>query len=201
MVEITSLAAAAEEHEPACDEVKRVRRAGPRRGAPDGDAARGQGAEPGDLGVDPSPRRLQAAAVAVVPALGERGGGAGAPVAAAQRLPERVRGGPGPERAAGGGEGEHGLGREQTEDGEDLVVAQLRDGRRRRRRRRRRPRLVLLHALTAAASRPVASHRRPWLLPFMRPLPHTAPCLMPSRLIPLCRHGCVCVCFLGGWIL
>jgi len=43
-MQITSLAAAAEEHKPSSDEVERVRRAGSRRGAPHGDAARGQGA-------------------------------------------------------------------------------------------------------------------------------------------------------------
>ena len=43
--------------------------------------------------------------------------------------PERVGGSLGPERAAGGVEREHGLGREEAEDGQQLFVAQLRDGR------------------------------------------------------------------------
>jgi len=43
--------------------------------------------------------------------------------------PEYVRGSAGPERAAGGS-GEHGLGREEAEDGQQLFVAQLHDGRR-----------------------------------------------------------------------
>lgn len=179
---ITSLAAAAEEDEPAGDEVERVRRPRPRRGALDGDPARGQRAEQGDLGVDPPPRHAAAAAAA---AFGERGGGPCPPVAAAERLPERVGRGPRVERAAGGGEREHRLRGEQVQDGEHLVAPQPRHGRlllhhspRRRRLLRSLPLPICLlllllpstptyGAMVAACSISRFPPRTPWFLGFL----------------------------------
>jgi hypothetical protein len=145
-----------------------ARRHAPRAGARRAqDSARGQGAKPGDLGVHPPPRR---AATLLASGLSERGGGVGAPVTAAQRLPERVGGCPGPEDAAGGGEGEHGLGWEQAEHGQHLVVAQLRDGSSAMR--------TLRHPWAHRRLSPLDRHRIPSPPKFLAvspPLPSTTP--------------------------